>query len=102
MMDKSVLEVAVGVLKNADGQILISLRKSGVHQGGLWEFPGGKLDANETAGQALVREFKEELDITVNSATPLITIQHKYADLAVKLHVFLVTDFSGEAKAWKV
>ena len=99
MMDKSVLEVAVGVLKNADGQILISLRKSGVHQGGLWEFPGGKLDANESAEQALVREFKEELDITVNSATPLITIQHKYADLAVKLHVFLVTDFSGEAKA---
>ncbi len=65
----------------------------------MWEFPGGKLDGNETSEQALVREFKEELDITIKSAKPLISIQHKYADLAVQLHVFLVTDFFGEAKA---
>ena len=99
MTDTAVLQVAVGVLKNADGQILISLRKSGVHQGGLWEFPGGKLDESESAEQALIREFKEELDITINSATPLINIKHNYTDLAVQLHVFLVTDFSGTAKA---
>ena len=99
MKDTAVLHVALGVLKNADGQILISLRKSGVHQGGLWEFPGGKLDEFESAEQALVREFKEELDITIISATPLINIKHNYADLAVHLHVFLVTDFSGAAKA---
>ena len=98
MSNNALLQVAVGVLKNTAGKILISLRKSGVHQGGLWEFPGGKLDVNESAEQALVREFKEELDITINSASPLIAIKHKYADLAVQLHVFLVTEYSGEAK----
>ena len=98
MSNNALLQVAVGVLKNTAGEILISLRKSGVHQGGLWEFPGGKLDVNESAEQALVRELKEELDITVNSARPLISIKHNYADLAVQLHVFLVTEYSGEAK----
>lgn len=93
------LHVAVGVVKNAEGQILISLRDESLHQGGLWEFPGGKIEAGETAGQALARELKEELAITVTAATPLITVRHHYPDLAVQLHVFLVTHFSGDAKS---
>jgi len=93
------LQVAVGVIKNPDGKVLISLRHSSLHQGGLWEFPGGKLEASETAEQALARELKEELNITVIAATPLITVQHQYPDLAVQLNVFLVEHFSGAVKS---
>jgi 8-oxo-dGTP diphosphatase len=92
------LQVAVGVVKNAAGQILIALRDQSLHQGGLWEFPGGKLEPAETLEQALIRELKEELNLTVESAVPLITITHQYADRNVELHVFLVQQFSGLVK----
>jgi 8-oxo-dGTP diphosphatase len=93
------LQVAVGVVKNSEGKILLSLRHAGLHQGGLWEFPGGKIEASETAEVALARELKEELNITVTAASPLITINHQYPDRFVQLSVFLVEQFSGEAKS---
>ena len=93
------LQVAVGVVKNTEGQVLISLRDESLHQGGLWEFPGGKIESGESAEQALARELKEELAITVITATPLITVKHQYPDLAVQLNVFLVEHFSGDAKS---
>ena len=93
------IKVAVGVVKNTQGQVLISQRHDHLHQGGLWEFPGGKIETGETAEQALVRELQEELSIHVLSATPLITIHHQYPDLAVTLQVFLVNEFSGEPKS---
>jgi 8-oxo-dGTP diphosphatase len=93
------LQVAVGVVKNPEGKILISLRHAELHQGGLWEFPGGKVEASETAESALARELKEELNIDVTAASPLITILHRYPDRFVQLNVFLVEQFSGEAKS---
>lgn len=93
------IRVAVGVIKNALGQVLISLRDEAMHQGGLWEFPGGKIEAGETPEQALFRELKEELDINVNAAMPLITIKHQYPDLAVQLKVFLIESFAGVLKS---
>jgi len=93
------LQVAVGVVKNPEGNILISLRHANLHQGGLWEFPGGKIEPLETAEIALARELKEELNITVTTATPLITVNHQYPDRFVQLNVFLVDQFSGEAKS---
>ena len=93
------LQVAVGVVRNTDGQVLISLRDECLHQGGLWEFPGGKIEPGETTEQALARELKEELNIDVIKATPLITVKHQYPDLAVQLNVFLVEHFSGDAKS---
>ncbi|MDO9270946.1 MAG: Nudix family hydrolase [Methylobacter sp.] len=93
------LQVAVGVVKNPEGKILISLRHADLHQGGLWEFPGGKIEASETAKFALARELKEELNITVTAATPLITVKHQYPDRFVQLNVFLVEQFSGEVKS---
>ena len=93
------LQVAVGVVRNTDGQVLISLRDESLHQGGLWEFPGGKIESGESAEEALARELKEELAITVIAATPLITVKHQYPDLAVQLNVFLVEHFSGDAKS---
>jgi 8-oxo-dGTP diphosphatase len=98
-VDNNPLQVAVGVVKNPEGKILISLRHADLHQGGLWEFPGGKIDPSETAEQALTRELKEELNITVTAATPLITVNHQYPDLSVQLKVFLVEQFTGEAKS---
>jgi 8-oxo-dGTP diphosphatase len=93
------LQVAVGVVKNPEGKILISLRHADLHQGGLWEFPGGKIEASETVEVALARELKEELNITVASAIPLITVNHQYPDLSVQLNVFLIEQFSGEVKS---
>ena len=93
------LKVSVGVVKNTNGQVLISLRDKLADQGNLWEFPGGKIEYGETAEQAMVRELKEELALKVMSATPLITINHQYADLDVQLNVFSVDKYSGEAKS---
>ncbi len=90
------LQVAVGVIKGPAGNILISQRHAALHQGGLWEFPGGKVETAETPELALARELKEELNITVTAASPLITINHHYPDLSVQLKVFLVEDFLGE------
>jgi 8-oxo-dGTP diphosphatase len=98
-VDNNPLQVAVGVVKNPEGKILISLRHAALHQGGLWEFPGGKIESSETAEQALARELNEELNITVIAATPLITVSHQYPDRFVQLNVFLVEQFSGVAKS---
>lgn len=92
------LQVAAGVVKNQEGKILIAKRDAALHQGGLWEFPGGKIEAGETPEQALRRELKEELDIDAEHAEPLITINHRYPDRAVTLRVFSVDRFTGAAR----
>lgn len=89
------VHVAVGVIYGADGRILIAKRPDTVHQGGLWEFPGGKVDAGETVTQALARELREELNIAVLASEPLIQIRHHYVDKSVLLDVHAITDFSG-------
>ncbi|MCK5830736.1 MAG: Nudix family hydrolase [Methylococcales bacterium] len=89
------VHVAVGVIKNNQGHVLISFRHKSSHQGGLWEFPGGKIEPKETVEQALARELKEELGIFVEASIPLIKIRHQYTDLEVLLDVREVTLFSG-------
>lgn len=92
------IEVAAGVIRDdARGQVLLAKRPAGVHQGGLWEFPGGKIEAGESVPEALKRELWEEIGITVHASTPLITLEHAYPDRRVRLHVREVRDFSGEA-----
>ncbi|MGW8227561.1 MAG: NUDIX domain-containing protein, partial [Gammaproteobacteria bacterium] len=71
-MSSSVVHVAVGVVQNPQGKILIAKRPAHVHQGELWEFPGGKVEAGESLPQALRRELHEEIGIDVNHARPLI------------------------------
>ncbi|MDD5034440.1 MAG: Nudix family hydrolase [Methylococcaceae bacterium] len=89
------LHVAVGVIHNPDGAVLVARRHEHLHQGGLWEFPGGKLEPGETARQALRRELHEELGISVEQACPLIKIHHDYPDRRVLLDVWRVGAFSG-------
>jgi 8-oxo-dGTP diphosphatase len=99
MTASAALHVAVGVVRDQDGNILLTQRAKHAHQGGLWEFPGGKLEANETVMQALQRELHEEVGITVQVAKPLIKIKHCYPDLQVLLDVWQVNHFQGRATA---
>ncbi len=92
------LHVAVGVIENNNNEILISKRHLHKDQGGLWEFPGGKLKSYETVSQALIREINEELDIKVISKRPLIKIKHDYPDYSVLLDVWKIDSWSGEVK----
>lgn len=89
------LHVAVAVIRNSQQQVLLSFRTKKKHQGGLWEFPGGKVEADETAVQALVREIDEELGLQVLASQPLIQVRHAYPDLSVLLDVYEVTAFTG-------
>ena len=90
-----IVHVAVGVLLNDNHEVLIALRPAASHQGGLWEFPGGKVEEGESVEYALNREFKEELGISVQACTPLIQIRHEYSDKLVMLDVWLIEKFSG-------
>ncbi|AHF69355.1 MULTISPECIES: Nudix family hydrolase [Pseudomonas] len=90
------VHVAAAVIRGADGRILIAKRADNQHQGGLWEFPGGKVEAGEAVQAALSRELQEELGIGVTAARPLIKIQHDYPDKQVLLDVWEVSAFTGE------
>lgn len=89
------IHVVAAVIRRGQ-QILIARRPAHVHMGGLWEFPGGKLEPGEVAEQALVRELQEELAITPQDFTPLIRIAHDYSDKSVLLDVWTVHEFSGK------
>ncbi|MGH8549135.1 MAG: Nudix family hydrolase [Methylococcales bacterium] len=89
--------VALGVVADLSGKILLARRPESAYQGGLWEFPGGKLEAGESVLAALRRELSEELGIDAGRASPLIRIRHRYPDLSVVLHVFRIDGFSGHA-----
>lgn len=95
-MKPAQVHVAVGVLVKPNGEILIAKRPQNVHQGGLWEFPGGKLEQGESTTTALSRELKEELNIDCQSFSPIIKIAHDYTDKSVLLDVQRVTNFNGE------
>ena len=93
-----VVHVAVGVIFNDVKQILITRRSAESHQGGLWEFPGGKVELGETLEQALLRELNEELGIEVGRSTPLLQVHHDYGDKKVLLDVCVVWEFAGSAR----
>lgn len=90
------VHVAAAVIRGADGRVLIAKRAADQHQGGLWEFPGGKVEEGEAVQAALARELEEELGIRVSAARPLIQVQHDYPDKQVLLDVWEVSAFTGE------
>lgn len=93
------VHVAVGLVIDESDRVLISCRLEHLHQGGLWEFPGGKVEAGETVESALKRELDEELAIKVITATPLLKIEHDYSDKKVLLDVWEVIEFTGVAES---
>ncbi len=94
-MNKKVVDVAVGVIKRGE-QVFICKRHQNQHQGGKWEFPGGKIESGEGVGDALARELFEEVGIQVSCSFPLMEINHDYSDKSVSLKIHIVEEFSGE------
>ena len=93
----ALVTVAVGILIDDAGRVLVTRRAPGTHQGGLWEFPGGKVEAEETL-LALARELREELGVRVETTEPLMVLEHDYGDKQVRLDVHCVTRWSGEPR----
>ena len=91
-------QIGVAVIYDDDGRILIDRRKQEGLLGGLWEFPGGKIEPNETFEDCVRREIKEELDIEIEVNDPLIVIDHTYSHFKVTLNVFNCSHISGEPK----
>lgn len=94
--DKIVYVVAV-VLVDRDGRVLLAQRPPGKKMAGLWEFPGGKIEAGETPEAALVREIKEEMDIDTKESclAPLTFVSHRYDDFHLFMPVFVCRVWKG-------
>ncbi len=106
---KPILLVAAAALVDSDGRVLLAQRPEGKSMAGLWEFPGGKVDAGETPEQALVRELKEELGIDTRSSclAPIAFASHSYDDFHLLMPLFAcriwegnVTALEGQKFAW--
>ena len=106
--ERTAVDVAVGVLIDAQGRFLLTSRPAGKVYAGYWEFPGGKLEAGETVEEALRRELQEELGITITAAQPWKTEMMDYPHARVRLHFCKVWQWAGEfemregqAMAWQ-
>ena len=90
------IRVAAGVLRRPDGRVFATLRPPGRHLAEQWEFPGGKLEAGESAPAALDRELREEIGVEILESRPLIRFPFDYPDRRVELDVFEITGWRGE------
>jgi 8-oxo-dGTP diphosphatase len=95
-----VVLVAACALIDADGRILLTERPPGKSMAGLWEFPGGKIEAGERPEQTLIRELKEELDISVNESclAPLTFASHAYPDFHLLMPLYVCRRWEGIAR----
>ena len=84
---RPVVEVVAGVILQ-EGRVLLSRRPAGTHLGGLWEFPGGKMEAGESPEAALARELEEELGIQVTVGEMVARVEHRYPERHVALRFF--------------
>jgi len=92
------LDIVAGALVDAQGRVLIAQRPAGKELAGRWEFPGGKLHANERPRDGLVRELREELDVEVLAAESLLRYPYEYPEKIVWLDLWLVTSWRGEPR----
>ena len=97
MRNNKVIHVAIAIIINCEQQILLARRQAHQSHSGKWEFPGGKVELGETVGQALQREIKEELALTVITSAPFCEITHHYETETVILSVQQVTAYDGQA-----
>ena len=89
------VEVVAAIVRR-NGKILITRRLDHVHLGGLWEFPGGKVEAGEGLEVALQREISEELGVKIRIDNEFFTVEHDYVTKSVRLHFFHCTIVEGE------
>ena len=94
--DPETLHVAVAAIVDDAQRVLLARRPDHAHQGGLWEFPGGKRESGESIEAALEREIHEELGIHIGACRPLIRVPHRYVDRSVLLDVWRVDSFEGQ------
>ncbi len=88
--------IVAGIIYNQDKtEIYITKRKEDAHQGGLWEFPGGKLEQGETIEQALFRELKEEINIEVGNSSVFSEFEYEYPDKSLYFYFIEVLSFQG-------
>ena len=97
-MQQGSIVVAVAILIR-DENVLLSRRRAGSHLEGLWEFPGGKVEPDESPTDAVRREVEEEVGLAVERAHPFHRLEFEYPERRIDLHFFLVTDFTGEMAA---
>lgn len=95
-MSATIQVVAGVILDSRRERVLLARRALHQHQGGLWEYPGGKCDSGESLTDALARELLEELGIDVVESSALLDVRHAYPDKTVHLHFQVVTAFTGE------
>lgn len=100
-MTPPLLFVTAIALADDQGRVLLAQRPEGKHMAGLWEFPGGKVHADETPEEALVREMKEELDLAVTAAdlSPLTFVSHSYEQFHLFMPLYLCRLWNGTPKA---
>jgi 8-oxo-dGTP diphosphatase len=98
---RPMIVVAACVLLDKDGAVLITRRPAGKPLAGLWEFPGGKVEAGEAPERALIRELKEELgiDVAARCLTPLTFASHAYADFHLLMPVYVCRQWQGGVAA---
>ena len=101
MSEKPLLLVAAAALIDADGRVLICQRPEGKQLAGLWEFPGGKVEAGETPEACLIRELDEELGIRVTHAclAPFVFASHEYEGFHLLMPLYLVRRWEGQVVA---
>lgn len=92
------MKVAVALIPDQMGRILVTQRAKHLAHGGLWEFPGGKLEAIESPEEALVREVHEEIGIDVIEYEFLGEISYQYPSHFVQLYVFYITQYQGQPR----
>ncbi len=96
---EAIVNVAVAIIIRPDGQFLLACRPAGKPYAGYWEFPGGKVETEESLPQALKRELDEELGIQISLFQPWITRVFTYPHATVRLHFFRILEWHGEPQA---
>lgn len=97
MRKQRLVLVAACALMDADNRVLLAQRPQGKPMAGLWEFPGGKVEAGETPEETLVRELQEELGTAVEAGhlTPLVFASHAYEDFHLLMPLYICREFHG-------
>lgn len=99
-MPKRISLVVACALVDEDNRVLIAKRPEGRHMGGLWEFPGGKVEPGETPEEALIRELAEELgiDVTHSCLAPLTFASHDYDRFHLLMPLYICRQWNGEVE----